>query len=852
MSQSGGCLNPGHIANINPNPPSPDLTCSPVRRTLPIAAAFAAAAVLVLSACGGGKSGGSPAPAPPPAPAPLAIVSFAPAIGIAGDIVTVTGTGLNTVTTARVGTVAAVFAIDSSTQLRVTVPAAAASGRIEVSDGASTVQSATSFTVTALMPMTVTGLAPATIAVGQTLTVSGTNLARANTVIFAGGASAPVVSRNGSTSLTAVVPGGAASGTVTVSAGAGDSATSAGALTVVEPIVVTSQVYSVAAGAPVTIAGSGLLQVSGVTVNGGTASISSRTATQLVFVPPAGVACGPIALLSASQPAVAAGAVMIGAGCAVRSAGVEFAQVMSQDTVDGRLRLVPGKETWVRAYVVSELAATAAPVVRVVGFNGATQLGTINLVGPAALPQLAPSSVVPQSMRDNEAQSFNAELPAAWIGTGLRLRVEIDPAQQFGTTIATDVTPVMGTNTYVDLVMVPLVSGANVPTMPNLADVLDELIRKLPVPRDRIAVSLRAPYTLTSVTDGVDTSTEWSAALSELENLRRAEAPAKQYYGMSRPMVTSGTAGIGYVNSVGSSSPSLSSMGWDASRTSWRRTMIHEFGHNYSRRHAPCGGVANPDPNWPPEYPNGVLGPTPLFDSLNNDVIPAAGQTDIMGYCNGSWFSDYNLREAQRFLEARPQPVTITSASSAPSDVLVISGVIDASGVRFAPVRSVRGEAPLPEAGDHMLRLATQAGPVVQVPFAPVEVDHAPGELHFFVSVPDPGPLAGIEVMRGAQRLPMAAAGVVAASRAASTAVAPADAGVAAAVRGNDLEVTWNPAAARFVTVTAVSGATRHVLAIDARGGRVAVPQVSLPPGGSIEVSLSDGLNARTLVLARP
>lgn len=829
---------------------SPILITSSSRRWLP----FAAAAVLMLSACGGGKSGGSPAPSP--APSPLAIVSFAPASGAIGTVVTVTGTGLNTVTAARVGTTAATFAIDSSTQLRVTIPNGATGGRIEVADGASTVLSASDFTVTVLVPMTVTSFAPATVARGQTLTVNGTNLARASSVVFAGGVSAAVASRNGSASLTAVVPAGAVNGLVTVSAGPGDTASSASALNVVEPIVVTPQVYNVSTGAAVTVAGTGLAQVSGVTVNGSAAAISSLTATRLVFTPPAGVACGPIALLSASQPAVAAGAVVIGAGCAVRNAGVEFAQVMSQDAGDARQRLVPNKETWVRAFVVSEFAASPAPAIRAVGFNGATQLGSVNLVGPMTLPQLAPSSGVPQSMRDNEALSYNAELPAAWIDTGLRLRIEIDPSQQFGAAIATDITPAVGTDTTIDLVLVPLVSGANVPAMPNLADVLDEMTRRLPIPRDRMVVSLRAPYTLISVTDGVDTSTEWSSALSELESLRRSEAPAKQYYGMSRPMVSSGIAGIGYVNTVGSSSPSMSSMGWDASRVSWRRTMIHEFGHNYSRRHAPCGSVANPDAGYP--YAGGVLGPTPLFDSLTNDVIPSAGQTDIMGYCNGAWFSDYNLREAQRFLEARPQPVSITSASGMPSDVLIVSGVIDAGGVRFAPVRSARGAAPLPGDGDHVLRLTTRTGPVVQVPFEPVEVDHAPGELHFFVRVSDPGPLAGLEVMRRGQRLPVSAADVMAAGLraergAASTATAaPADAGVAAAILGNDLEVTWNPAAARFVTVTVVSGATRHTLAIDARGGRVAVPQVSVPLGGSIEVSLSDGLNARTITLARP
>jgi hypothetical protein len=41
---------------------------------------------------------------------------------------------------------------------------------------------------------------------------------------------------------------------------------------------------------------------------------------------------------------------------------------------------------------------------------------------------------------------------------------------------------------------------------------------------------------------------------------------------------------------------------------------------------------------------------------LNDTVISPSGLSDVMGYCGGAWFSDYNLREVQRFLEARPQP----------------------------------------------------------------------------------------------------------------------------------------------------------------------------------------------------
>ncbi len=813
----------------------------------------------VVVGCGGDHSSGNASTSSASAgmSVPASISSITPSSGPVGTQVVITGVGLNTVTSARVGGVAAAFVIESSTRLRLTVPVGTVGGRVEVTAAtgvaAGVVVSATNFTVTPPPAMTVSALMPANVLRGQALTVVGTSLLRATTVIFGGGVSAAVATHSGELSLTVVVPVGATSGTITVSAGPGDTATSTSALTVVDPIVVTPQTYTVAPGANVTLTGTGLMQVSAVTASGVAAVIVSKTATQLVFTLPAGVGCGPLMLRSNSQPAVAAGTVVLNTGCgAARNAGVEVAQVLSQTTGDGRQRLVPGKETWVRVFAVSESADAAAPAMRVLGFNQGIALGAVSLVGPGTLPQLSANGSVTQSMRDDESRSYNAELPASWIASGLSLRVEIDPMQQWGPTQVTEVAPTVGGNSSIDLVLVPLISGANVPTMPDLEEVLNELTRRLPVARERIVVSLRAPYTLTSVTDGVDTSTEWSLALSELENLRRAEAPGKHYYGMVRPMVSAGTAGVGYVNNVGATTPAISSLGWDASRNSWRRTMVHELGHNFGRPHAPCGGAASPDPNYP--YAGGLLGTTPLFDSLSNDVIAAASMADIMGYCNGSWFSDYNLREVQRFLEARPQPVgQFASTRTSLSEVWVVSGVIDDAGVRLAPVYAMRAAAPAPTAaaGVHSLRLATRAGAVMDVPFDTYEVDHANGEQHFFVRVPSPGTLDSITVHHGGQALPMVASDRVWATKAVTRAAAQ-DAAVAASVRGGDMQITWNRDAVSFVTVAWVAGAERRTLAMNAQTGHVSVPLTSLPPGGAIEVSLSDGINARTVTLPRP
>ena len=110
-----------------------------------------------------------------------------------------------------------------------------------------------------------------------------------------------------------------------------------------------------------TVTGTGLTEVSAVRVASTAATITSKSATELVFSAPA-LACGAITLDSASQPSVAGGSLVVGAGCVANVAGIEFAQALAQGVTDPRQRLVTGKETWVRAYVVSTQANVPAPL----------------------------------------------------------------------------------------------------------------------------------------------------------------------------------------------------------------------------------------------------------------------------------------------------------------------------------------------------------------------------------------------------------------------------------------------------------------------------------------------------------
>src|SRR5215470_11670177 len=114
--------------------------------------------IATLAACGGGTSSS----APPAAPAQtLAISGFSPASGGVGDVITVTGTGFASVTQAKVDDIDATFAIDSATQLRVTIPPGATTGRIEVSGAGHAALAATDLAIVAVPQ--VTNVTPATL-----------------------------------------------------------------------------------------------------------------------------------------------------------------------------------------------------------------------------------------------------------------------------------------------------------------------------------------------------------------------------------------------------------------------------------------------------------------------------------------------------------------------------------------------------------------------------------------------------------------------------------------------------------------------------------------------------------------
>jgi len=103
-------------------------------------------------------------------------------------------------------------------------------------------------------------------------------------------------------------------------------------------------------------------------------------------------------------------------------------------------------------------------------------------------------------------------------------------------------------------------------------------------------------------------------------------------------------AGLGYVGDP-SSEQTRAAIGLGYGGDTSTYTALHEVGHNHGRQHSPCGGASSPDPAYP--YPNGADGVWG-YDSRTKQLQPPTN-SDIMGYCDPKWISDYVYNDILSF-----------------------------------------------------------------------------------------------------------------------------------------------------------------------------------------------------------
>ena len=220
------------------------------------------------------------------------LTSFSPSTGRAGNSVVIIGTNFTGATAVKFnGLAAPSFVVNSNTQITVTVPTNATTGKLSVVTPVAQAVSTTNFVV----PPTIYSFSPSFGKSGTNVTILGANLLGSTTVSF-NGANAVVAGGGASNQIVATVPAAATSGPITVTTTNGSFTTTSNFF--LSPVINGFNPMIGTVGTAVMIQGSNFTNATLVAFGGVAASFTVVNNTQINATVPAGATTGSISVTS--------------------------------------------------------------------------------------------------------------------------------------------------------------------------------------------------------------------------------------------------------------------------------------------------------------------------------------------------------------------------------------------------------------------------------------------------------------------------------------------------------------------------------------------------------------------------
>jgi len=515
--------------------------------------------------------------------------------------------------------------------------------------------------------------------------------------------------------------------------------------------------------------------------------------------------------------------------------------VQSVQSYGDTVPLVAGRDAVVRVFVRATAPNNAAPAVRL-----RIYLGTSST--PAQIWTVAAArGAVPTTIReDSLAWSWNQLVPGTLLQPGARLIADVDPANAVAEgDEANNTFPASGTAKSLDVRTVSpftvrfvsiRTAGNNATgnvSSANRAQFLATFGKLYPVAT--IGSDVRAAVYTTTTSDTLQSNNgngAWGAVLSEISALRVADGFMGHYYGVARAGYGSGIAGLGYV-------PGRTAVGWDR-LPSGDGVAAHELGHNLSLEHAPCGGARDSDPGFP--HVGGLSGIYGL--DVAAMVLKLPSLTDLMGYCDNTWISDYHYLKAMN--HRRVNAVALVMSARSEPGLLVWGRIVDGV-VMLEPAFEVMAPARLPSGhGAFALEALDAAGRATYAAAFDGEVvaDQAQDERHFAFVVPltRVGTLARLQIRGGiATSVRTSRAAIAAGVQATPLAVQRRQAATMAAASregGERVRLRWDAGAYPMALVR--DAATGDILSF-ARGGDAAL----VGEATALDITFSDGVRSR-------
>jgi len=394
----------------------------------------------------------------------------------------------------------------------------------------------------------------------------------------------------------------------------------------------------------------------------------------------------------------------------------------------GSVPLVAGRDGLLRVFVLARSENAHSANVEVRFFHDGV------LVRSETLDR-ASESVPTEASAADLAQSWNMLVPGELIRPGLSIVAEADPEDRvYESEEADNVFPAGGALVEMDVRSLPDFRVRLVPIQMftpagnSTGDVRDgnksayvSAAFKM-FPMRGFDVDVRAVFT-SGVGDLRDLG-HWTSLLNEIATLRVADGSSRYYYGTAgfQPSAFCGLGDIGAPTAVGMDGACGPS------------TAAHEWGHNFARRHAPCGNPSRVDGAYP--YAGGSIGVYGLDVERLDPKSPGAF-SDLMSYCDPVWISDYTYEGILQFREAESAAAHLVAPARQPA--MVVWGRIERDRLVLEPTFEATTLPKLPDApGSYRLTgIAADGTELFSLSFAATPVDHAEADIrHFAFAVP--------------------------------------------------------------------------------------------------------------------
>jgi hypothetical protein len=310
--------------------------------------------------------------------------------------------------------------------------------------------------------------------------------------------------------------------------------------------------------------------------------------------------------------------------------------------------VVAGREALFRVFVQTDGTYDKSPVTaHLILGQGATPLEVVGTASAA-------------SSDASLGSTFNFDVPGATMVPGLTYRVELTmpPSHSKGGNAAASYPAsgftslnVQSSGASLKVALIPISYGADgsnrLPSTSasQLQGYRDAFNSTYPIPQ--VDLTVAAPMQWNNAVD--PNGNGWGELLDALANYRiQKGAPADLYYfGIFEPDTSINNycgggcvAGLGMVGGA-TDTYSRAAIGLGFPEPGAFTTAIHEIGHTQGRNHAPCGGAQGVDPSFP--YGNGGIGVWG-YDLVHKKLISPSQASDMMGYCDPNWISDYTYK----------------------------------------------------------------------------------------------------------------------------------------------------------------------------------------------------------------